>query len=74
MVELNSYAHLDSLEERVREQDGLGIYPDGMVEHDGHVGQVLDKLDKLGIADNTMVMYSTDNGAECFSWPYEKAN
>ncbi len=48
---------------------GLGIYPDGMVEHDGHVGQLLDKLDKLGIADNTIVMYSTDNGAECFSWP-----
>ena len=48
---------------------GLGIYPDGMVEHDGHVGQLLDKLDELGIADNTIVMYSTDNGAECFSWP-----
>ncbi len=40
-----------------------------MVEHDGHVGQVLDKLDQLGVADNTIVMYSTDNGAECFSWP-----
>ncbi len=48
---------------------GLGVYADGMVEHDGHVGQVLDKLDKLGVADNTIVMYSTDNGAECFSWP-----
>ena len=48
---------------------GLGVYPDGIVEHDGHVGQLLDALDKLGIADNTIVMYSTDNGAECFSWP-----
>ena len=48
---------------------GLGIYPDGMVEHDGHVGQLLDKLDALGIADNTLVMYSTDNGAEVMSWP-----
>lgn len=48
---------------------GLGVYPDGMVEHDGHVGQLLAKLDELGIADNTIVMYSTDNGAECFSWP-----
>ena len=48
---------------------GLGVYPDGMVEHDGHVGQILDKLDQLGVADNTIVMYSTDNGAECFSWP-----
>jgi arylsulfatase len=48
---------------------GLGVYPDGMVEHDGHVGQLLDKLDQLGIADNTIVMYSTDNGAEVMSWP-----
>jgi arylsulfatase len=48
---------------------GLGVYADGMVEHDGHVGQLLDKLDELGIADNTIVMYSTDNGAEVFTWP-----
>ena len=48
---------------------GLGIYPDGMVEHDGHVGQLLDKLKELGLDDNTIVMYSTDNGAEKFSWP-----
>jgi arylsulfatase len=48
---------------------GLGIYPDGMVEHDGHVGQLLKKLDDLGIATNTIVVYTTDNGAECMSWP-----
>jgi len=48
---------------------GIGLYPDGMVEHDGHVGILLDKLDELGITDNTMVMYSTDNGAETFTWP-----
>jgi arylsulfatase len=48
---------------------GLGIYPDGMVEHDGHVGRLLEKLDELGIADDTIVMYSTDNGAEAMSWP-----
>jgi arylsulfatase len=48
---------------------GLGIYPDGMVEHDGHVGQVLAKLKELGFDDNTIVMYSTDNGAEAFTWP-----
>ncbi|UCF20960.1 MAG: arylsulfatase, partial [Gemmatimonadota bacterium] len=48
---------------------GLGVYPDGMVEHDGHVGELLDMLDELGIADNTIVIYSTDNGAEVFSWP-----
>jgi arylsulfatase A-like enzyme len=48
---------------------GQGVYADGMAEHDGHVGQLLDKLDALGIDDNTIVMYSTDNGAETFSWP-----
>jgi arylsulfatase A-like enzyme len=48
---------------------GIGLYPDGMVEHDGHVGQLLKKLDDLGIADNTIVMYSTDNGAEGVTWP-----
>lgn len=46
-----------------------GLYGDGLVEHDGHVGQLLDYLDKKGIADNTIVMYSTDNGAEVFTWP-----
>src|SRR5215475_4995925 len=48
---------------------GRGIYPDGMVEHDGHVGQLLKKLDDLGIANNTLVVYTTDNGAEVMSWP-----
>lgn len=48
---------------------GQGVFADGMVEHDGHVGELLDKLDELGIADNTIVMYSTDNGAEVFTWP-----
>lgn len=48
---------------------GYGVYADGMVEHDGMVGQLLDKLDELGIADNTIVMYSSDNGAETFTWP-----
>jgi arylsulfatase A-like enzyme len=48
---------------------GLGVAPDGMVEHDGHIGQLLKKLDDLGVADNTIVVYTTDNGAEVFSWP-----
>jgi arylsulfatase len=48
---------------------GLGIYADGMVEHDGHVGEVLAKLKELGLDENTIVMYSTDNGSESFSWP-----
>ena len=42
-----------------------------MVEHDGMVGQLLKKLDELGIADNTIVVvYTTDNGAELMTWPY----
>jgi arylsulfatase A-like enzyme len=48
---------------------GLGLEADGMVEHDGMVGQLLKQLDDLGIADNTIVLYTTDNGAEQFSWP-----
>jgi arylsulfatase len=48
---------------------GLGVYPDGMVEHDGQVGEMLAKLKELGIEDNTIVMYSTDNGAEKATWP-----
>src|SRR5262249_48048891 len=47
---------------------GLGIYPDGMVETDGHVGQLLKLLDDLGVANNTIVVYTTDNGAEAFTW------
>jgi arylsulfatase A-like enzyme len=48
---------------------GLGLYPDGMVELDGYVGQLLQKLDELGVADNTVVVFTTDNGAEVLSWP-----
>jgi arylsulfatase len=48
---------------------GLGIEADGMVEHDGMVGQVLDKLKELGLDENTIVMYATDNGNEFLSWP-----
>lgn len=48
---------------------GVGIHADGMVEHDGMVGQLLDQLDELKIADNTIVLYVTDNGAEIALWP-----
>ncbi|QLE00197.1 arylsulfatase [Galbibacter sp. BG1] len=48
---------------------GIGLYADGMVEHDKSVGRVLAKLEELGIIDNTIIMYSTDNGAEKFTWP-----
>jgi arylsulfatase len=48
---------------------GLGVYPDGMVELDGYIGQLLKKLEDLGVADNTIVVFTTDNGAETMSWP-----
>ena len=48
---------------------GIGLYPDGMAEHDDMVGAVLKQLDDLGIADNTIVVYGTDNGAETATWP-----
>jgi arylsulfatase len=48
---------------------GQDEYGDGMVEHDMHIGQFLDVLDELGIADNTLVFYSTDNGPHMNSWP-----
>ncbi|MGE3876007.1 MAG: arylsulfatase [Parvibaculaceae bacterium] len=52
-----------------RGRTGLGLYPDGMVELDGYVGQLLKKLEDLGVADNTVVVFTTDNGAEVMSWP-----
>jgi len=48
---------------------GIGLYPDGMVEHDKMVGEMLKKLDDLGIAQDTIVVYGTDNGAETGTWP-----
>ena len=63
---MHIWTHLKDESEGVT---GLGVYPDGMVEHDNHVGQLLDKLEELGLDENTIVMYSTDNGAEKFTWP-----
>jgi len=48
---------------------GLGIVADAMTEHDGQVGEVLNKLKELGLEENTIVLYTTDNGAEVFGWP-----
>jgi arylsulfatase len=50
-------------------KSGYGLYADGMMELDWVVGQLLKKLDDLGIADNTIVVLTTDNGAEKFTWP-----
>jgi arylsulfatase len=44
-------------------------YHDGMVEHDGHVGELLELVDRLGVGENTIVMYSTDNGPHYNTWP-----
>ena len=48
---------------------GQDTYGDGMVEHDMHVGQLLDLLDELGVTDNTIVQYGTDNGPHKNTWP-----
>jgi arylsulfatase A-like enzyme len=50
-------------------KSGQDPYSDRMVVHDEQIGMMLDKLDELGIADNTLVMYSTDNGPENDTWP-----
>jgi len=50
-------------------KSGQGEYNDVMVAHDEYVGQMLDQLDNLGIADNTIVFYSTDNGVHFNTWP-----
>jgi arylsulfatase A-like enzyme len=50
-------------------RSGLNFYADGMLEHDDDVGVLLDKLEELGIADNTIVLYSTDNGPHYNQWP-----
>jgi arylsulfatase len=52
-----------------RNKSGQDEYGDGMVEHDGHVGQLLSLLDDLGTADDTIVFYSTDNGPHYNTWP-----
>jgi arylsulfatase len=57
------------VKDELRGISGQDEYGDGMVEHDMHVGQLLKKLDELGIADNTIVHYSTDNGPHMNTWP-----
>lgn len=57
------------LSEKYKNKTGNGIFADGMAELDDVTGALLDKLDELGVADNTIVIFSTDNGAEIFTWP-----
>ncbi|HTV29937.1 MAG TPA: arylsulfatase, partial [Xanthobacteraceae bacterium] len=57
------------LSEKWENKSGFGLYADGMMELDHIVGELLKKLDDLGIADNTIVVFASDNGAEIMSWP-----
>ncbi|XUY25613.1 arylsulfatase [Agrobacterium sp. rho-8.1] len=57
------------LSDEAEGKTGQGIFADGMVEHDGHVGELLKLLDDLGIADNTIVLWTSDNGPMTMNWP-----
>jgi arylsulfatase len=57
------------VKDELRGISGQDEYSDGMVEHDMHIGKFLETLDRLGIADNTIVFYSTDNGPHYNTWP-----
>ncbi len=63
---MHFYTHLKP---ESKGRTGLGIYADGMVEHDGHVGELLNLLDDLKITDNTIVIYTSDNGPHYNEWP-----
>lgn len=58
-----------NLSDEYNGKSGYGLYADGMMELDEDVGVMLDLLNELGVADNTLVMFSTDNGAATNSWP-----
>ena len=53
----------------MRGRSGISEYFDGMLEHDDDVGKILKAIDDLGIADNTILIYTTDNGPHMNSWP-----
>ena len=65
---MHAFTHV---RESMRGQSGMpgNEYADGMIEHDGDVGKLLKAIDELGIANNTIVVYSTDNGPNQWSWP-----
>ncbi|WP_420890895.1 arylsulfatase [Marinobacter suaedae] len=63
---MHYYTHI---KDETKGLSGQGFYNDGMVEHDNHVGELLNKLDELGITDNTIVLYTTDNGVHFNQWP-----
>ena len=63
---MHNWTHLT---DEYANKTGLGLYPDGMMELDYVVGELLKKLEELGIADNTIVVFSSDNGAQKMTWP-----
>jgi arylsulfatase len=63
---MHLYTHVP---ESWRGRSGLNNYADGMLQHDEWVGKILKKIDDLGIADNTIVVYTTDNGPHFNAWP-----
>ncbi|WNJ17358.1 arylsulfatase [Pontibacter sp. G13] len=63
---MHFYTHIS---DDIAGQSGQGFYNDAMMEHDGHVGELLDLLEELKVVDNTIVCYSTDNGPHYNEWP-----
>ncbi|PQJ61952.1 arylsulfatase [Photobacterium angustum] len=63
---MHNNTHIDG---KAQGKTGLGKYADGMVQHDEQVGEILDKIKDLGIEDNTIVVYTTDNGPMIATWP-----
>ena len=63
---MHLYTHVP---ENFRGRSRLNEYADGMLQHDEWVGKILQKIDDLGIADNTIVVYTTDNGPHFNAWP-----
>ncbi|WP_018971111.1 arylsulfatase [Rubritalea marina] len=63
------WTHLSPKYKAMLGKDGQGLQEVVMRDLDDHVGEVLDELDKLGVADNTIVIFSADNGPEILTWP-----
>lgn len=63
---MHVYTHLKEESQGVT---GQGIEADGMVEHDTQVGELLDLVESLGLDENTIIIYTSDNGPEVYSWP-----
>lgn len=69
-----NFTHMHAFTHVPPDKDGVSgmpgnTYADGMVIHDGQVGEILKAIDDMGIADDTIVIYTTDNGPNFFSWP-----